>query len=320
MRYCTSCGVEVGQNAAFCRACGNPVPPNPAGTLGPTKGGPPPDPWPTQPIEHQRGPDPEQSSNPQPSPPAYRGDSTQDWHEDGRSPSQPGDPYDPPPDQRRSHAGAIIALVVAAVLVVILAGGAVWLVGRGGTPPRADASGPAPTSTRSATSTSTGKSSPAPRHSSSSASVRVKAAATKVSMLLNQSVPARSTIRSAMGGLASCHLQAQTAVAEMEGVVQTRQRLLTGVASAPFQNLPSGERLRGLLTSAWTASKEADQAYLSWAEDKESSGDCGTNDQGYQDGNDASARAEHYKTQFVRLWNSAVASKVGSPRISESQI
>lgn len=159
-----------------------------------------------------------------------------------------------------------------------------------------------------------------PGSSASAPAADPAAAAARIGALLDSSASGRTVLVQATDGLARCRLSASTAVAELAGVAQNRSQLLQSVGAVPFASVPRGAELQALLTQAWQASLEADQAFLTWARSMQAAGSCGRDDASYREGVAASARANRAKRAFVALWNSAVARPLDVPRRAAAQI
>jgi len=235
-----------------------------------------------------------------------------------------------PSGRRRSRvwiaAGAV--LLIAAVV-----GGLVFLRSSSPTQTKNSASTGPGASGRQGSSAAPGQSlspsptaSPAARKASAAAppptANPAAAAAKTVSDMLDASTSARGTVVHSTSALANCSSDPTAAVASLSGVVALRQSLLARGQAAPFEALPSGPRLRALLTQAWTASLHADQSFLDWARDEQNAGGCDTaspgSDSNFAAGNASSADATAAKKAFSSLWNAAVSGQLHVAQRSET--
>jgi hypothetical protein len=138
-----------------------------------------------------------------------------------------------------------------------------------------------------------------------------------MSALLDTSASARTTLIQTTNALSSCALDPATASTQLAGVVALRRSLLVRSRNAPFTDLPSGVRLRALLTQAWTASLTADEFFLQWAQGQVSAGGCtpgsAGQDSNYVAAGNSSQQAGGPKTAFSQLWNATIASRYSVP-------
>ena len=283
MKYCTGCGTQQELHTRFCINCGTPLHPASAGLDADV-------------------PAPGQAAGPGPT-----SVSPSDLGPGPAAPAQVAQDLQSRWASTRPATGARGPLIVLGLALVVLLGGAGAVYALMNHPRQPAAAVAAPQTSATTTAATPGPAlsllaQPPPAHSATVAAAA--AAATQISALLDDSSQARGVVGTATGGLAACTLPADQAVAELQAVVATRQRLLNQVATAPFEALPGGAALRSSLTAAWGASLSADQGYLAWAQNAQAVGTCPTDTANVFAANIAATQA---KKTFVGLWNTNVS-------------
>jgi hypothetical protein len=138
--------------------------------------------------------------------------------------------------------------------------------------------------------------------------------------ILDDSVATRRILAGALGRAGKCKTLPQ-AIQGFQKVAQHRQNQLSRTKALKVDRLGNGERLRGSLSEALTASLEVDMVLLRWAQ---------ANQRGCRGKPKPSAaqvpgraaqerRATTAKKQFVVLWN-PVAKKTGQPQRSWKRV
>lgn len=138
--------------------------------------------------------------------------------------------------------------------------------------------------------------------------------------ILDDSVATRRILAGALGRAGKCKTLPQ-AIQGFQKVAQHRQNQLSRTKALKVDKLGNGERLRGSLSEALTASLEVDMVLLRWAQ---------ANQRGCRGKPKPSAaqvpgraaqerRATTAKKQFVVLWN-PVAKKTGQPQRSWKRV
>ncbi|MFA1550868.1 hypothetical protein [Actinomadura chokoriensis] len=210
--------------------------------------------------------------------------------------------YPPPPHQGAKGSGGTSKPLIAAVaaLVTIAAGAVVFVVWPSGDDPSA---GTHPSSSPSSTQVAQKKTIPP----------ETKQQAATLNGILNDSVATRRILAGAIGRAGKCKTLPQ-AIQGFQTVAQRRQNQLQRTANLKVDKLANGERLRGSLSEALTASLRVDQVLLQWAQANQS----GCRGKPKPSAAQVPGRAVHEqratsaKKQFVVLWN-PVAKKTGQP-------
>ncbi|MFB4312077.1 hypothetical protein [Actinomadura sp. GTD37] len=214
----------------------------------------------------------------------------------------------PPPHQAGKGGGTSKPLIAAvAALVTVAAGAVVFVVW-----PSGDDSSASTNPSSSPSSTQVAEKKPIPPET--------KAQAAALNAILNDSVATRRILAGALGRAGKCKTLPQ-AIQGFQTVAQRRQNQLQRTSGLKVDRLANGERLRGSLSEALTASLRVDQVLLQWAQANQ--GGC----HGKPKPSAAQVpgravqerRATTAKKQFVVLWN-PVAKKTGQPQRSWKRV
>lgn len=299
MGFCTACGRPRGGSERYCTGCGAslpevmsvPGPVSPLGASGP--GGVP-------------GPGRESGSG--------RLESEQTVAAPVRQ--WPGHQMDPPGgagplgSARRSR--AMIAVVSAAVVVVIAAVVVIAIRLTGSTGPTGlSATSPTLSSTPASTPTPTPTATPTPSSGTPAPSTSALTEATAVSNLLSAGVASRSALVTAVNDVTQC-MNLTGAVSQIQQSANDRQTELNAANGLSADALQNGSTLKSYLIQALQHSLDADDEYLSWAQQEAAS--CQFESQPAIPDNIPSTR---YKNLFVGLWN-PIAIQYGLPTASAS--
>lgn len=224
---------------------------------------------------------------------------------------------------RREQARAAAATVVSVVLAVAGIGSVAWIVGlelpgtsqRAGTalpevsrvaitpaPRRVDLGGYfPPAGTRTLT--------PADRKRQAEqahrAALRVRQGKA-LDRLLDMSARGRRDLALGLERLRRCGTGNAEGIAHVGAALGNRLQLLTLAHSADVDAVPHGRRVRQLMITMWTASRDADALYLQWGAVGTAGGRCARPDGRYQLAQAASGRAAAAKRSFLTLWNGTV--------------
>ena len=220
-------------------------------------------------------------------------------------------PYaaDPGPSEPRRRA-LPLALAAAAVVVVIIAAVVGVALSKRSAPAQSTASSPA---ARSPSPSSAGVSAT----SSPSGAVLAAQQAAALSTLLTSSAAARTALHQAVAQVGAC-ANLPAAVSKLQDVVNQRSSEYGRASALATAVLPDGATVKSALVAALGSSLKADQDYLAWARQQQSSG-CtpATQSSAYNAAFSASQQADAAKQAFVRVWN-PVAARYGiapeSPR------
>jgi hypothetical protein len=171
------------------------------------------------------------------------------------------------------------------------------------------------TPTPSSTPTSSA-STPTPTPSSSSPGTPTALSeATAINNLLMHSATSLTRLRHAISYADNC-ANLSYAVGQIQRAITGRQRELSQASGLSTGALPNGTALMSDLTQALRYSVNADNGYLSWAQQQEASCQPGTAvNVDPADNNGATT----YKTMFVGLWD-PIAARYGLTQFAESQI
>ena len=196
----------------------------------------------------------------------------------------------------------MIAVIAAAVSGVALS--------KRSAPAQSTASSPAG---RSPSPSSTGVSAT----SSPSGTVLAAQQAAALGTLLTSSAAARTALHQAVAQVGAC-ANLPAAVSKLQDVVNQRASEYGRASALASAVLPDGATVKSALVAALGSSLKADQDYLAWARQQQSSG-CtpATQSSAYNAAFSASQQADAAKQAFVRVWN-PVAARYGiapeSPR------
>jgi hypothetical protein len=195
-------------------------------------------------------------------------------------------PVPPPRGPRRGNIPLVPVAAGALVLVIIVA--VIALHDGGNATPHAAAAA-TPSVTASATT------SPSAR----------RQAAVRLSGLLAQSVTDRAAVVSAVTDVRDCGGSLSQDARTFATAASSRQRLLSRLADMPGRSLLSAPMLSDLV-SAWQASAQADRDLAQWADDEDSRR-CNTRTSGSNGNLEASytpdSEATASKKAFTGLWN-----------------
>ena len=210
-------------------------------------------------------------------------------------------PYaaDPGPPEPRRRA-LRLALAAAAVVVVIIAAVAGVALSKRSAPAQSTASSPA---ARSPSPSSTAVSAT----SSPSGAVLAAQQAAVLGTLLTSSAVARTALHQAVAQVGAC-ANLPAAVSKLQDVVNQRSSEYGRASALATAVLPDGATVKSALVAALGSSLKADQDYLAWARQQQSSG-CtpATQSSAYNAAFSASQRADAAKQIFVRVWNPVAA-------------
>lgn len=199
----------------------------------------------------------------------------------------------------RSHGPWLVVAIIAAVLVLGLAGGLAFALAGKGSSPKAAAPPPQPThATTTSTTTTT------PSTSTTTVSPGQQVAVQALSVLLTQSVIDRSAVNTASDDATACGPNLSADSQTFETAYNSRQSLLEQLPGIQdLSDLPPA--LTQALTGAWKASGQVDQDYAEWANDEYQYGcaSTGTSDPYYVDAKTPNDQATFYKQTFCNLWN-----------------
>jgi serine/threonine protein kinase len=270
------------------------------------------------------------------SPPASPSPSPPSWPASPSGPaSRPGEGAQPMPGSAR-RAGAdprrprrrpavikAILAAVAAVAVVAVAAVAAVAVVRGVAAPKAPAPG-SPAASRSAvsqpaTAVSPRAVSPSPSPSVLASSPLASGQAATVNHLLGSSAATRQALDGAINEVLNC-TNLSSAASQIQNAVSQRGSEYRQVSTLPVAALPQGAAVKSDLMAALRASLDADQDYLTWAQQQLNLG-CSQPEQStaYGAANSADQAADAAKQTFVQVWN-PVAVKYGVPQQSADSI
>jgi len=138
-----------------------------------------------------------------------------------------------------------------------------------------------------------------------------------IDQLLAESQLGRGYLVAAESDIDACRISSTT-FNNLNLAVSNRASLLNRADALEVNNIPEGPAIKAELQAIFTASHDADLAYLNWTESAGSS--CPqTTDYAYQAVVAANNRAQADKDTFVVDWN-PVAARYGLPQRNSSQI
>ena len=143
--------------------------------------------------------------------------------------------------------------------------------------------------------------------------------ASQLNNVLNASSSTRRTLVSAVAEVGACS-DVSAAVAAVENVISERASELHQASALATSDLPGGAALKSDLTSAMHNSLQADEDFLTWAQ--QINAGCtypATLTSAYHDGLTASKAAVTAKNNFLQLWN-PIANQQGLPPRTEDEI
>ena len=218
----------------------------------------------------------------------------------------PGSPDRPGAGAEPSHGGRwIAAVVIAAILVLALAGGLVYVLRskNNTTANSATATTLSSTGFHSTTPTTTHRAT-THRATTTTAAPSEQVAAQGLATLLTQSVADRSDINAASNDVTSCGSSLAQDAQVFDSAANSRQQLITQLSTLSGASMLPPTMIQDL-TNAWQASAQVDDDYASWANDKSSRG-CTPNDTAdpnYQAATTPNQQATQNKMAFAALWD-----------------
>ncbi|HXP21523.1 MAG TPA: protein kinase [Streptosporangiaceae bacterium] len=227
----------------------------------------------------------------------------------GQGPYGPGQYTQPQPaPPKRSRTGLLAGVAIAAVAIV--AAGAFAVVHL----KSPTVTSPSASGTPSATSPSPVPTTPAPTTPAPTGSTALSEA-TAVNSLLLHSASSLARLRNAIKYADNC-TNFSYAIGQIQQATAGRQRELSQASGLSTGLLQNGAALMSDLTQALQYSVNADNAYLSWAQQQEAS--CQPGSSVGVDPTDNNG-ATTYKSMFVGLWD-PIASQYGLTPFAEGQI
>ena len=160
------------------------------------------------------------------------------------------------------------------------------------------------------------------RPSSSPGTGTERAQLAQVTPQIRRSASARSTVVTATRGVGACTMAPSKGIGLMNQAISERRAVITRLRTLSVTAVPSGQRLLTDFKQVLQQSIRADQGFVRWMRDIQSSGTCPVNtttDASYQAGLQASRQANSVKHSFLGRWN-PLASRFGQPRYTASQI
>lgn len=215
---------------------------------------------------------------------------------DPGGPSGPGWPQYPPQQRPRRSRGPLIGAVIGTLVVAAAAAAiTVTLLNRGH-----------------------GPSSTPPRHSGSAAAGHTQAA--KMSSLLSAMAQTHQTLQTAVLDIGdNCSSlspgQMSTDVAAIQTAAGQRQSEYARAQGLSVSALPSGGAAKADLTQALDYSLQADNNYLTWAQEEQKGCFLSSQSTAYNTANRYSAKANTAKSSFATIWNDQIAPKYKQPTV-----
>ncbi len=242
----------------------------------------------------------------------------------------PGGTGWPPQGPRPRSRGVIIGAIGAVAAVAAAAVVAFVLIGHGNHAAQANDLGRRTSPSTATAPTSSAATSPSPSTSSTASlpststsanpataapDPAASAQANTVSTLLNSGSGSADVLNNAVNDVSNCGDIASD-ISEIQSVENQRQDEYAQAQSTPMNDLPNGAQVKSDLVQALHYSLVADQDYLNYANQMETSS-C-------QSGSQAAAQAVDgqavtYKNEFLSLWN-PIASEYGLPQLTVSSI
>jgi hypothetical protein len=154
---------------------------------------------------------------------------------------------------------------------------------------------------------------PAPRPTFDAVSATTQMRA--LDAMLDESALARQPINNAVTQIGECR-EIAAGVDTFARAGTARRALLGRLAALDLSAVSAGERLRGLLATAWQNSATADDAYVAWGNSLANGCDPATsrNDQNFANAHATDDSSTAAKNEFVALWNVAAPSFGLAPR------
>ncbi|TDC50344.1 hypothetical protein E1281_22115 [Actinomadura sp. KC345] len=225
-------------------------------------------------------------------------------------PGGPGYGAYPPPQGGKPGGGTSKPLLAAVAALVTIAVGSVvfvvWPSGDSSSASTGTSSSPSPANTQVA--------------QKNQIPAETKQQAAVMNKVLDDSAATRSVLAGAIGRAGKCKTLPQ-AIQGFQKVAQRRQNQLGRTRNLQVDKLANGERLRGSLAQALTASLQVDQVLLKWAQKNQRNCRGKPRPAAAQVPGRAAIerRATTAKQKFVVLWN-PVAKKTGQPQRSWKRV
>jgi hypothetical protein len=239
---------------------------------------------------------------------------TQSGHDFGQSYDDPAKtipavtPISPSPTQNSStRRGWVVAVVIAAILVLALAGGLVYVLRSKNNTPANSATATTFHSTNFNSNTPTTTHHAIRRRTATTTTTTPpseQVAAQSLATLLTQSVADRSAINAASNDVTACGSSLAQDGQVFESAASSRQQLISQLATLSGASTLPPTMIQDL-TGAWQASAQVDNDYASWANDESSHG-CTPNDTAdpnYQAATTPNQQATQNKMAFAALWD-----------------
>jgi hypothetical protein len=144
----------------------------------------------------------------------------------------------------------------------------------------------------------------------------------QVTPQIRRSVSARATVVRATQRVGACTMAPGRGISQMDQAISERRAVITRLGTLSVTAVPNGQRLLADFKQVLQQSIRADQGFIGWMRDIQSSGTCPVNttaDASYRAGLRASRQANSAKRSFLGLWN-RLARRFGQPRYTASQI
>lgn len=157
---------------------------------------------------------------------------------------------------------------------------------------------------------------------SSSASTSEQAQLTRLTSQIQRSLSARAAVAAATQSVGGCTMAPSRGIGAMNKAIREREAIMSRLGTLSLSAVPAGQQLVADFGQVLQQSIRADQGFVGWMRDIQSSGSCPvstSSDNAYQLGMQASRRASAAKRRFVALWN-PLASQFGQPTFRASQI
>lgn len=145
---------------------------------------------------------------------------------------------------------------------------------------------------------------------------------TQLATQIQQSESARSTVITATQGVGGCTMTPSTGIGMMNQAISERQAIVGQLRTLSTTALPGGQQLQADFEQLLLQSVQADQDFIGWMQDIQSSATCPLNtstDASYQAGLRASRQVDIVKNGFLKLWN-PLASLIGQSALKAAQI
>ncbi|HEX2319499.1 MAG TPA: protein kinase [Streptosporangiaceae bacterium] len=217
-------------------------------------------------------------------------------------PSGPGWPQSPPQQPRRRSRGLLIGVVIGTLVVAAAAAAVTFtLLNRSdnGQGPNGGASSP-------------------PSSSGQAKAGQTQAAA--MSSLLSAMTQTHMTLQTAVLDIGDhCSSLSPDKMSADVGAIQTaasqRQSEYTRAQGLKVNALPSGSEAKTDLTQALSYSLQADNNYLTWAQEEQKGCFVSSQSSAYNEANSDSAQANTAKSNFANIWNKQIAPPYSQPTV-----